>query len=774
MPAYTTPGIYYEFVDQTTQAITALRTDITAFIGIAQMGPAHRPVEVDSWQQFQSTFGNFLPNGYLAYSAKAFFENGGSKLYVVRVIAPEATASTTAVAQPADGSASLVSAVAGFAAGAVVTARQRSQVHSSGVQPADGASSVVDTVAGFAAGSAVEITQTLPVPVTVWRSVRATDPAAKKLLWDKPLGVSLDLTQPISFQTRHFQDLLLQSVDAGAGRLTWASPLDGGFNLAQTIDFATGGATSRGELFNGAGNPVVGVEASSSGIWGDVIAVTVSNSSLAATATSSLPQPSTGAASYVQSVTGFPVGSVVRVRQSQSPSPAIDYRVVSNIDPTMNLLSWDTPLPAAFDLTQQISFETLEFGISVSVSNSVREIFTGVSLVPAHPRYVEAAITSQYIRVKDLHATDPWPLNLPVNGVVELEGGRDGIAALRPSDFTGDPASERKWGLRTLEDVEVAIVAAPDILIEPAPAVLTAPLPVVPPDICCPGAIAPAAAGAVPPAPVEAAPRFTLDDVFRVQQAIIQHCQTMQFRFAVLDPPDFGYPSQQIELSEVQGWRQRFDSAYAALYFPWVLVRDPLQLGNQVVRRIPPSGHVAGVFANTDLSIGVHKAPANSALLWVQDLTTNVTPEMQGVLNPIGVDCLRVFPGRGLRVYGARTVSSDPVWRFVNVRRLVSMIEHALLLSLQWSVFEPNNFMLWQRVTVAARGFLDALWKKGALAGNTAADAYYVTCDATTNPTVVTGAGEMVVEIGVAPVLPAEFVVFRIGRTEDVLEVTEQ
>ena len=357
---------------------------------------------------------------------------------------------------------------------------------------------------------------------------------------------------------------------------------------------------------------------------------------------------------------------------------------------------------------------------------------------------------------------------------MELEGGRDGIAALRPSDFTGDPASERKWGLRTLEDVEVAIVAAPDILIEPAPAVLTAPLPVVPPDICCPGAIAPAAAGAVPPAPVEAAPRFTLDDVFRVQQAIIQHCQTMQFRFAVLDPPDFGYPSQQIELSEVQGWRQRFDSAYAALYFPWVLVRDPLQLGNQVVRRIPPSGHVAGIFANTDLSIGVHKAPANSALLWVQDLTTNVTPEMQGVLNPIGVDCLRVFPGRGLRVYGARTVSSDPVWRFVNVRRLVSMIEHALLLSLQWSVFEPNNFMLWQRVTVAARGFLDALWKKGALAGNTAADAYYVTCDATTNPTVVTGAGEMVVEIGVAPVLPAEFVVFRIGRTEDVLEVTEQ
>jgi len=192
-----------------------------------------------------------------------------------------------------------------------------------------------------------------------------------------------------------------------------------------------------------------------------------------------------------------------------------------------------------------------------------------------------------------------------------------------------------------------------------------------------------------------------------------------------------------------------------------------------VVRREPPSGHVAGVYANTDLTVGVFKAPANAILQWAQDLTTEVSPEMQGYLNPIGVNCLRAFPGRGLRVYGARTVSSETSWQFVNVRRLVSMIEHALLIALQWAVFEPNNYALWSTVTASASNFLGALWKQGALVGNTPAEAFYVTCDATNNPTALTQEGQLNVEIGVAPTLPAEFVVFRIGATQDTLEATE-
>jgi hypothetical protein len=247
----------------------------------------------------------------------------------------------------------------------------------------------------------------------------------------------------------------------------------------------------------------------------------------------------------------------------------------------------------------------------------------------------------------------------------------------------------------------------------------------------------------------------------------------MQFRFAILDPPDFGFPKLRVDLGEVQSWRQRFDTMYAALYYPWIFVRDPLQLGNAVVRRVPPSGHVAGVYANGDLTVGVHKAPANAVIQWAQDLTTDVTPEMQGFLNPIAVDCIRSFSGRGMRVYGARTLSDQTSWRFINVRRLLFMIEHALLISMQWVVFEPNNVHLWHLLRVSTSSFLEAEWKKGALKGNTAEESFFVKCDETNNTQATTALGELIVEIGVAPTLPAEFVVFRIGRVGDTLEVTE-
>jgi hypothetical protein len=331
----------------------------------------------------------------------------------------------------------------------------------------------------------------------------------------------------------------------------------------------------------------------------------------------------------------------------------------------------------------------VEFALTIFVNGSAKETFAGLSLNPSHPRYVENIVNprknnvvvppqigmpSQYIRVKDLHSPTPYPNNLPDpsapqldDGELSLWGGRDGIAALQMSDFTGDQASPKKWGIRSLEDVdEISIVAAPDILIEPTPAVIYSVPPAKPVNPCLPSSTAaPSIPMPVPP-PVEAAPQFSLDQIFQVQQALIAHCQLMQYRFAILDPPDFGYPQQHVDLAKVQSWRQQFDTMYAALYYPWVLVLDPLQAGNQLVRRIPPSGHVAGVYANTDLTVGVHQAPANFTMQWVQDLTNQVTPEMQALLNPLSINCIRSFSGRGIRVYGARTLSSDASWMFVN------------------------------------------------------------------------------------------------------------
>lgn len=798
MPTYLTPGVYFETVDTADAVVPSIRTDVAAFVGVAARGPLHCATPLQSWNQFQATFGGFLPNAYLAYAVKAFFENGGQKLYVVRVAAPHATTTTNpAVPQPADGFSSNVLSVQGFAAGAVATAQQTVWANAAGAQPLDGMSSIVNSVAGFPQGSLVQITQPSP-PFQAWHTVESVNATTNQLYWDSQLEPEFVLAPPMTFTTFHEADSVVSQVNP-AGQLAWMNGLGDEFNLAQSIQFDTGVATSSGIFNDQAGLATLSIEASSPGSWGDTVAVSVSQSSLAATATSSVPQPASGAYSFVQSVVGFPQYSLVRVYQNHSPNPIIGYRVVTMVNSATNLLQWDTPLISSvppFDVTQPISFETVEFGLTVYVNGSAQESFSGLSLNPLHPRYVENIVNprtrkqvmppqvgmpSQYIRVKDLHSPTPYPNNLPnpsapqlSDGVLSLWGGRDGIAALQVSDYTGNLACEKKWGIRSLEDVdEISIVAVPDILIEPSPPIIyTSPTP-KPPNPCLPCfTVAPTVPQPVPP-PVEAAPQFSLDEVFQVQQALIAHCAEMQFRFAILDPPDFGYPKVQVDLGEIQSWRQQFDTMYAALYYPWIFVVDPLNLGNQIVRRIPPSGHVAGVYANNDLTVGVYQAPANTVMQWAQDLTNEVTSDMQAMLNPIQINCIRSFSGRGIRVYGARTLSSDPSWLFVNVRRLISMIEHALEIYMQWVVFEPNNVHLWNLVRAAITNFLEGIWQQGALMGNTAAQAFFVTCDATTNTLAVTEAGQMIVEIGVAPAVPAEFVIFRLGIVQDTLEVSE-
>jgi phage tail sheath protein FI len=782
MPTYSTPGMYFEAEDQGSAAITAIRTDIAAFLGIAEKGPVHQPTAVNSWVQFQSTFGNFIPNGYMAYCAKAFFENGGKTLYGVRVAAPEVnTATDPGVVQAADGMSSVLLDVQGFAAGALATAKQTAVAHAAGAQPAGRAASVVDTVSGFPQGAVVRMAQTVPAPAESFRRVMGVNAAANTLYWDVPMDAAFDLAQAIKFTGFQEHDLLIQAVNAATRTVTWAGSIAGSFNVAQPIEFASGAGAAHGTLYDAAGQATVRIEALTPGAWGDGISVLVTQPSRAAATTNGQPQPATGTASLLTSIVGFNVGTLVRAYQA---GVAPEYHVVKAIDATMNLLMWDTPLGAPLNLAQTISFETVEFALTVLVNGMPQENFAGLSLDSRSANYVEAAVnaaTSHYIRAADLHSTSPWPQKLPDptapqlnDGVLTLWGGRDGIAALTARDFMGDAGSESKWGLRTLEDIdEVSLVCAADILIEPSAAVMYEPQPPKAPEPCLPG-MPPAITARTAPLPVEAAPTFTLDDVFQVQQALIAHCEVMQYRVALLDPPDFGYPRQRVDLGEIQAWRNRFDTKYAALYYPWVLVNDPLLLNGEIVRRIPPSGHAAGICAQTDTTVGVHKAPANLALEWAQDVTTEVTAEMQGFLNPLGVNCIRAFSGRGLRIYGARTLSSKTMWRFLNVRRLMCMIEHALEIALQWAVFEPNNFYLWHKVRLSAITFLTALWEKGALVGNTAADAFFVNCDQLTNPVAVTSNGWMVAEIGVAPTQPAEFVVLRIGRTENTLEVQEQ
>jgi len=249
-----------------------------------------------------------------------------------------------------------------------------------------------------------------------------------------------------------------------------------------------------------------------------------------------------------------------------------------------------------------------------------------------------------------------------------------------------------------------------------------------------------------------------LETVQAVHLGMIAHCELMGDRVAIIDPPP-GLNAQQVKEWRVD--KAGYDSKYAALYWPWIRVFDPPTGHN---RFVPPSGHVAGVYGRNDDTRGVHKAPANEVIRGAVALETQITKTEHGLLNPAGINCIRAFPGAGIRIYGARTLSSDPAWRYLNVRRLFNYLEESILNGTQWVVFEPNDDALWARIRRTISAFLVNEWRRGALFGLTPDEAFYVKCDRETNPAEGIDAGQVLCEIGVAPVKPAEFVVFRLAQ----------
>ncbi|MER7490965.1 phage tail sheath family protein [Streptomyces sp. NPDC126497] len=304
-------------------------------------------------------------------------------------------------------------------------------------------------------------------------------------------------------------------------------------------------------------------------------------------------------------------------------------------------------------------------------------------------------------------------------------------ARIDPAEYVGDAAARTGFGgLETID--EITMVAVPDLM------------------------------AAYQRGDIDA------EGVRTVQLAVISHCEQMGDRVAVLDTPP-GMSAQQ-----VRAWRNDeagYDSRYATLYYPWVRVFDPA-LGRNTT--VPPSGHVAGVWARSDAERGVHKAPANEVIRGAVDLELRLSKGEQDLLNPIGVNCIRAFPGRGIRIWGARTLSSDPAWRYLNVRRLFNYLEESILLGTQWVVFEPNDDRLWSSIRRNVTAFLQEEWRRGALFGRTAAEAFYVKCDRDNNPQESIDQGRVVCEIGVAPVKPAEFVVFRLAQFSDTTSLIDE
>jgi phage tail sheath protein FI len=273
---------------------------------------------------------------------------------------------------------------------------------------------------------------------------------------------------------------------------------------------------------------------------------------------------------------------------------------------------------------------------------------------------------------------------------------------------------------------------------------------------------------------IVAAPGYTSASAY---DAVLTHCEKTGDRVAILDSPEVvpdinlltrvattastGSPQ---ETDAGAGVRPRQSEAgYGAFYYPWITIRDPLS-PNDIIN-VPPSGHLAGIWARSDADRGVHKAPANEIVRGALNVTYRLTRDEQGELNQVGVNCIRLFAREGIRVWGARTLAAgSSEWRYLNVRRLFNMIEESIADSTRWIVFEPNDRTLWKSIRRDVSAFLTLVWRDGALMGRVPEEAFFVKCDEETNPPEVIDAGMVVTLIGIAPVKPAEFIVFRISQ----------
>ena len=361
------------------------------------------------------------------------------------------------------------------------------------------------------------------------------------------------------------------------------------------------------------------------------------------------------------------------------------------------------------------------FKLTVSQKGKETEVYDNVTVKKGKQNVLTAVKTSKLIKLEEA-GTGPALEASPARGKFSLTGG--GATApvrLTPDDYVGNSADRTGFGgLETIDPV--TMLSVPDLMSMYQKGVVD------------------------------------MEGVQAVQLAMIAHCELMGDRVAILDPPP-NYNAQQIREWRVD--KVRYDSKYATLYWPWVKVFDPSK-GQAVF--VPPSGHMAGIWARNDDTRGVHKAPANEVVRGAIDLELLLTKGEHDQLNNQGINCIRAFPGRGIRVWGARTLSSDPAWRYINVRRLFNYIEESIWEGTQWVVFEPNDQALWGRVNRTVGSFLLRTWREGALFGGTPEEAFYVKCDSETNPPDVIDAGQLVVEIGIAPVKPAEFVIFRIAQ----------
>ena len=807
MPEYLAPGVYVEEVPSGNKPIQAASTSTAGMVGLAERGPVGTPILVTSSGAYNRIFGGKLdPEVFtegrdsLPHAAEGFFTNGGSRLYVVRVVGDGTSESSVQIVAAAAGGtpASLVSNYTNTGVEILVDSTAPF-VNGETFFISDGANSEAITLAAAVTNEArigvaslnntyltatptnvhlqdVTTTQATfssdiaagETTITVGDSAPITAVAGELALIRDNTAVPpvQELVEFVSKDDPNNSVVIAGALnhDYSTGA-EWISLLDSGTTEQLAVDtdaslapvylnvgppdalFVPGAiiriedgtqeelaiVTARPEMVtlaaplqhnHSAGTSITAnvsgvltVHARWPGEWGDSLHVSSRPSSQVETTSVGI----TAAGPTMQVVTAFGLfpGSVVNIIDAVT-GIAIT-REVLNVDASSGLVTFRTDLPI---IPENSIVSSQEFSLLIErVENGKTvesEFFEKLSMASEHPRYALRILgswdtatdrpsetgESTLVRLSDNADGTTRILPLIHNVRLPLDGGNDDLGTVDDNTYIGvksdDP--DERTGIQALENESTLSLVA------------------------VPGQVS-----------------------VNVQKELLTHCEKMRYRFAVLDTPIGS------NLQQARTHRQNFDSTRAAIYYPGLVV--PNQFGDKgETMVIPSSGHTLGVYARTDVTRGVHKVPANEVLRGIQRFEVGLNKGEQDILNPINLNCMRDFrsENRGLRIYGGRVATSDPEFKYVNVRRLMLFIEQSLDTGLQWAVFEPNSEPLWAAVKQSVTGFLNTVWRSGALEGTVQEEAFYVNIgyDVTMTQTDIDN-GKMIVEIGVAPVKPA-------------------
>jgi phage tail sheath protein FI len=791
VPEYLAPGVYVEETSFRSKSIEGVSTSTTAFAGPTRKGPiGGTPELITSFGDFQRIYGGLkdltFKTNYLAHAVRAYFNEGGSRLYVSRVYVPSTAAPAASIDIVGSGQAdvkkkaSFVARYLGDAGNGVIRLRQVSApatrkvlerapdgttVRIGGKKPAAGA----QLKAGKAPFSLphdgvlrlVIDGGNVDIPFRGARTeVIATAVAPDPLAADTTLNVDIDgVEQQISLPTGLTRAELVEEINrqlrSGYARLTKTGAGEAPANrlvigsdrrgkqavviVSANADLSFAGSTVRGsDLGTNNVGDLLRVTAdeidallpsdrarASLNADGELILTTVTTGTLATLQVVEAADPTKS----VHALFGFVVPTTV---VNGADGTAVNYYLKQNgvYTGTSGTLNFGTTAPND-EHADGSEFITVTVFAEDKDENGI--FYEDMAFDKRHPRWLGNVLAEKpsrradqlenmfAIRIGDdvdslaLRAS-LFPPGQDTNNI-SLSGGSDGVQPIQGDTETPGTYEAALKELEKLDDV--SIVAAPGY--------------------------------------------SSFTDYQGIQGAVIAHAEKRRsYRIAVLDTPE-----DQL-VSGARSERGRIDSKYAAMYYPWIVISNPLaRPGDESIPRelkLPPSGFVCGIYARNDIERGVFKAPANEVVRAALRFETDINFAEQEVLNPMGVNCLRFFSGRGYRVWGARTASSDPEWKYVNIRRYFNYLESSIDRGTQWAVFEPNGERLWANVRDTVAGFLYNEWKSGALLGTTQQEAFFVRCDRSTMTQNDLDNGRLICEIGVAAIKPAEFVIFRIGQ----------